>query len=139
MAPARSYSPQASGNKGFLDLARPTKSNKNVTGMPVVFLLTEQGWGDLAGDGEGGGHQCQRRQGEGWEVGSEASRQESGTGGRPPPLRAHGPAQTWSCREVPEPQRQDPRSQPTSVPPCQAPSRGFKPRRQLCHLFIPRL
>lgn len=57
----------------------------------MVFLLTEQGWGDLAGDGEGGGHGCQRRQGEGWEAGSEASWQESGTGGRPPPLGAHRP------------------------------------------------
>lgn len=56
-------------------------------------------------------------------MGSEALWLESGTGGRPPPLRAHGQAQTMSCREAPESCRPDPRSQPTSAPPHQAPSR----------------
>lgn len=31
--------------------------------MPVVFLVTEQGWGNLAAGGEGGSHWCQEKAG----------------------------------------------------------------------------
>lgn len=38
----------------------------------MVFLLTEQWWGDLAGDGEGGGHRCPRQQEKsGWWAGEQ--------------------------------------------------------------------
>lgn len=38
-------------------------------GTVLVFFANRAGMEDLSGDGEGGGHRCQRQQGEEWEVG----------------------------------------------------------------------
>lgn len=70
---------------------------------------------------------------EGGEQGRRWAVRPRGRGTRSPPLRAHGWHRPGSCGEAPEPRRPDPRSQPTLLLPCQAPSRDLSHR--LCPLF----